>query len=242
MTPDVTMCVVTTERPTLEACLATCRSQTMEVLVDEVRNVSPMDAAFRQMAEQCTTPYLIQVDDDMLLYEHCAAKLRAEIVAAPENVWMVCGYLWDTHLHRPIQGVKIYKADRLRELSFNPVLSCEVDQNQRAKDKGWKLKLLSPDEPLGYHEIGDRPQTVFERYRLLALKGRMRGYDWPNEVAPLMLRRLTQGTWKDRDVWALAGALVGHCEPIAENLGEDDGKRSDEFRQVKELLNRWQKL
>jgi len=232
----ITACIVTTGRSTLADCEASVRAQTLPVTVDYVRNVAPMDRAFQAMVDQCQTEFLLQVDDDMILDADAVSRLAEALVLEP-RAWMALGWLRDSHLAMNIQGLKLYRTERIRSVGFRSTTSCEVDQNKRAEAHGWWISELPEKEPVGRHEIGNDPQVVFERYRTLALKSREYGYHWPRRVPKKMMQRLMSGKGTDRDAMAFAGAIAGFFQPLDVARGEARTDReSHEWTTAKELL------
>ena len=59
------------------------------------------------MIARCTTPYFIQVDEDMVLHPDAVSRMEQQMAQAPADVGMICFHLYDEDRECPIQGVKI---------------------------------------------------------------------------------------------------------------------------------------
>ena len=58
------------DNPSLGACLSQLEAEQERTpfILERIIDVRPMGAAFQQMLDRCTTPYFIQVDEDMVLH------------------------------------------------------------------------------------------------------------------------------------------------------------------------------
>ena len=175
-TPVVTAVLVSSGEPTEVEALRRLQDQDLLPVLSVVRNVRPMDAAFRAMADQVLTPYFVQVDADMLLEPGAIARLLRAIKAAPPDVALHCEWLWGDLEEMPIQGVKIYRTEAVRSVPWRSCVSCEVDQLARWREVGRTLSCApcptSRAGCVGEHRSAPDPDSAFRRWRRLMMKRR----------------------------------------------------------------------
>ena len=217
-------------------CIAHLEGQTARCRLEVIDRVAPMSAAFAEMHARCTTPYYVQVDEDMMLYPHALARLRELMGETDASVPLVCAALWDCEVERPIQGVKIYRHEIVRRFPYRDTLSCEMAQLAEMAAAGHHALVLSSREAdavcLGDHGKHYTPQTVFIRWQRLFHKhnelGHLRWLEpWP--------QRLLDRYIATRDVLALS-ALLGAIAGIGGRADEDAE------RDWRETNPAWQRL
>jgi hypothetical protein len=133
----VTVFVTTVGAPTLAACMAHLQAQDCRFTLRLIENVAPMNVAFQRMLDECTTPYYVQVDEDMLLDPHAVRTLYERIEATSPRAAMFVATLFDVHLARCIIGVKIYRHDVVRRYPLAMQDSFESDQARRIEADGY---------------------------------------------------------------------------------------------------------
>jgi len=228
---SVTVVLVTSGHEHAARAEAAIRAQTYRTRVEIVRDVTPMDAAFRAMqAAAAGSDLYVQVDDDMILTPDAVGRMvrwmRDE--ATPET-WMAAWPLHDEHLREPVIGCKVYRTELAARYPWQPSLSCEMGQIERALRDGYRIAVHElTDPPVGTHEIGTDPRTVFERYLRLARKGRRFGYAWVRRVP-----RSFGDTPRDRV------ALAGWC---AGWWGRDDDRGERDASQPEPEWTEWASL
>jgi hypothetical protein len=215
---QVTAFVTTVGAPSYEACRVHLAQQDCVVRVETIAHVAPMSAAFQRMHDACTTPYYVQVDEDMLLHPHAVRALHERIAAAPPSVAVVVGWLHDVHLARPIQGVKIYRHAAVRRYPYHDVRGCEIDQLRRMAADGLTHEVLRWDdgapEVLGLHGTHWTPRGIYERFYTLERARRryprnLRWLEaWPAILTERVLERRTP-----LDFYALMGLVAGALAP-----------------------------
>jgi hypothetical protein len=193
-------------------CLAHLRAQTVRCRIEVIDRVAPMSAAFALMHERCTTPYYVQVDEDMLLYPEALEKLHELAVQSPSDVALVCAPLWDCDVERPLQGIKIYRHEIVREFPYEDNLSCEMNQLARLQAAGYKAHLLSTDDDaicLGEHGKHYTPETIFRRWqRLFHKRNQLNNLAWLEPWPARLLERYL-ATRDPLHLYAVLGAVAG---------------------------------
>ena len=106
---DLTVFVSTVGAASFPDCITHLSAQDCRFKLDVIENVAPMSAAFQQMLDRCSTPFYVQVDEDMILHPFAIRRLHEWLTAAEPDVAFVIGWLWDVHLGRGIQGVKAFR-------------------------------------------------------------------------------------------------------------------------------------
>ncbi len=235
--PDkVTVFVPTcSERPSLEDCLISLQAQVPRCLVEVIRDVAPMSAAFNEMLRRCRTPYFVQCDDDMLLRPETVARMVEDIERTPETVAIVAHPLWDVHLRRVICGCKIYRRAAIANVGgWADMQSCEFDQVQHLKNLGYEVQVRwaeARDTCVGDHDPMFTPELAYERYRDLVMKQRRLGHSpWVLDVGREMVGRLLSssavgGAVNEEtrvDLAALSGIVAGCCADLEAEPGEKD--------------------
>jgi hypothetical protein len=230
---QVTVFVTTVGAPTFEACLEHLRSQDCDVTLEIIDHVAPISAASQRMIDQCRTPFYIQVDEDMLLRPHAVRTLYERIDGSRPEVAEVVGALFDVHLERPIEGVKIFRHAILRHYPFENQDGCDIRQVgrleadgfevvRRGRAAGSRMTSTSP-EILGLHGTAYTARSIYERYLTYWLKYR-RGTIQPRslrEDAHRFLDRMLDEP-SELNLFALMGIVAAHLIDVEAPLGEKD--------------------
>ncbi len=208
LSADVTVFVTTVGAPSFDACLTLLRQQDCRFTLEVIDHVAPMSAAFQRMLDLCKTPYYVQVDEDMLLYPHAVRTLYEAIVGAGDAVALVVADLHDTHLQRPIHGVKIYRHATLARYPFADVQSFEKRQVAQLLADGYRTRHI--EQTLGLHGTHWTRQSIYERYA--ALERRRRGHPrdlrWFEPYPTVFLERFLEDP-SEINFFALMGVLSG---------------------------------
>lgn len=213
----VTVFVSTVGYPTFAACRRHLRAQDCDYTLRVVDRVAPLSAAFQRMVDECTTPYYVQVDEDMLLYPHAVRTLHERISRLGRRVAMFAAALYDVHVERAIHGVKIFRHEIVRRYPLRDVRASEWDLARRLRRDGY-LDVRVPlqhatrtsENTLGLHGTHWTPRAAYLRFCVLELKRRAgtRALDWVPGSAMMLLRRfLERGS--EVDLYALMGILAG---------------------------------
>jgi hypothetical protein len=220
-TPDlarlVTVFVTTVGAPSYVACRETLARQDCTFTLVPIEHVTPLTAALQRMLEVCTTPYYVQVDEDMLLYPHAIRTLYERIAGSASDTALAVGDLYDVHLRHRIEGVKIFRHAINRRYPWEPELTA-VERLQRLAADGYRVLRTpngsprSPTTTLGLHGTHWTPRSIYERYRR---EERLRRR-WPELFgvgwgAVLLQRLLEQRS--PLDLFAVLGVIAGALEP-----------------------------
>lgn len=224
----VTVFVTTVGAPTFEACLTHLREQDCTFRLQIIDHVAPMNAAFQRMMDECRTPYFVQVDEDMLLYPHAVRTLHETIVGAGPNVAMYVAELYDVHVARCIQGVKIFRNDLVRRYPLTAGNAFESEQVARLETDGHVvLRTVCglnpvPGRTLGLHGTQWTSRSIYERYATLERRRRTNPpqLQWFTPYAAEFLRRFSDEP-SEENFFALMGVIAG---VLASPEGEANAK------------------
>ncbi|MGH7786966.1 MAG: glycosyltransferase family 4 protein [Candidatus Binatia bacterium] len=220
LTAQVTAFVTTVGAPSYAACRDLLDLQDCAVRVEIIDRVAPMNAAFQRMLDGCATPYFVQVDEDMLLHPHAVRTLYERIAAAEARVAMVVGDLWDAHLDRRIEGVKIYRHAIVRRYPFGDAQAFEKLQARQMRDDGYATERVCDDPGgdagiLGLHGTHWTARTIYERYATLESRRRRQpqALQWFEPYPAIFLERVLEDP-TELNLAALMGvmssALLAH--------------------------------
>ena len=219
LTEQVTAFVTTVGAPSYAACRDLLDLQDCAVSVEVIDRVAPMSAAFQRMLDRCATPFFVQVDEDMLLHPHAVRALYEHIAAADARVAIVAGDLWDAHLDRRIQGVKIFRHAIARRYPFDDDQAFEKRQARRMRDDGYAVELIGggaggDDDILGLHGTHWTARSIYERYATLESRRRRepRALSWFAPYPAIFLERFLEDP-TELDHAALMGVLSAAVLP-----------------------------
>ena len=226
---EVTVFVSTVNNDSFQECMKHLSMQDTRFHLEVIENVAPMSAAFQRMLDRCKTPFYVQVDEDMLLRPWAIRKLHERIVHSPSDHAFAVEWLWDSHLNRPIQGVKIYRHATVKQFPYRDVQSCEKDQIARLQEAGYsfgrpveaELDEQSP-EIFGNHGVYFHPESVYERYFTLMQKKLKdpKKFRWLDRHLDEFFQRFrTEPT--EFNLMAIMGILAGHLQD-SQTPGEKD--------------------
>ena len=226
----LTVFVSTVGYPTYEQCMQHLRAQDCRFTLKIIDHVAPMNAAFQRMMNLCTTPYYVQVDEDMLLYPHAIRTLFERLSTMDGNVAQYVCPLYDAHLDRVIYGVKIFRHAIVRNYPFQDVSGCEWDQIRRFRADGY-VDVRAPldganktsEHTLGLHGTYWTPQAVYLRFSALERKRRLGNntHAWVPDTAAMLLGRFL-ATRSEVDFYALMGVIAGSLWNGTRNAREKD--------------------
>lgn len=194
------------ENPNYEDCKNSLENQSVKFNIKEIKNVSPMSAAFQKMIDECETDFYIQVDEDMILFEDSIEIIYNSLMKSDENICTVAYMLKDVHLDFNLYGIKGYKHNILKNYPYNlEIISCEVDQVKRLQDDGYDTLMTS--KVIGYHSPKWTNEIIFERYFDLMEKWKNFKYVWLDEL-PSKLIDIFRNDPSDLNFYALMGAMT----------------------------------
>ena len=181
LTDAVTVFVTTVGAPSYPACLAHLHAQDCRAHLRVIAYVAPMHVAFQRMLDECRTPFYVQVDEDMLLDPHAVRTLHARITAGGPAVAMAIADLYDAHLDRCINGVKIFRHAIVRRYPFSDRHDFEVRQVRAFEADGYRVlrsaagRVPVPGQTLGRHGARWTLPALYERYVTLERSRRTTG-------------------------------------------------------------------
>jgi glycosyltransferase involved in cell wall biosynthesis len=237
----VTVFVTTVGAPSFETCTRLLERQDCGFRTQIIANVAPMSAAFQRMLDDCQTEFYVQVDEDMLLYPHAVRVLFERMNRHPTNIALHVEYLYDAHIQRYIQGVKIFRHDIVKRYPFCDVAGCEIDQIQRLRSDGYDYAVVRPPQnpdpfrdTLGLHGTEYTRETAYLRYFVLQRQQRRRNSEsWAMLNAELAEQFRKEPS--DVNFFALMGSLAGKTAPLTQSDGEKDFRTYSDtpgFREV----------
>jgi hypothetical protein len=237
-TKQATAFLITTGGEMAGECRRALDVQDCQVQRQEIVNVSPMSAAFQNMVDRCETPFLIEVDEDMILDPGSLRRMVYEIMISGSKVAGIAFPLVDSHADQEILGCKVFKVEVLRRYPFQDTYSCERDQMDRMREDGYVVvhRPLNANDAVGRHEVGHDPRTVYERYFRLARKARRFGYTWIPPLLEKFWKRVVAKKGAARDLWAIVGLVHGFSGDLGRECEQDFRQVPDGFRLVADLL------
>ncbi len=165
-TPSTTVFVLTVDDPAFQSCMEALGKQEGHPFeLEIIRNVSPFSAAAQEMITRCSTPYFIQVDEDMILHPDAVSRMEQFMSQAPSEVGMICFHLYDEDRECPIQGIKIYRTELMKRLAFRDLKASEMNLLDQMGEQGIRW-ILHPDT-LGRHGTRYTPETIYRRYKTM---------------------------------------------------------------------------
>lgn len=232
----VTVFVTTVGAPSFEDCVEHLRRQDCRFGLSIIDRVAPMSAAFQRMLDECSTPYFVQVDEDMLLYPHAVRSLCERISAVDDNVAQYVCALYDVHSEEVIYGLKINRTDIVRRYPVRDVDGCEWDQVRRWRKDGYADVRVpidgasrSSEQTLGLHGAYYTPLSIYIRYSMLERRRRKgnRTHEWVVDTAVKFLRRHLANP-SELDFYALMGVLAGSLSDHTRAGCERDYRKYDD--------------
>jgi len=154
--------------------------------------------------------------------------LYESIEGAGPNAAMYVAELYDVHVERCIQGVKIFRHDLVRRYPFTSGNAFEAEQVTQLENDGYVvLRTVCGQRPvsgrtLGFHGTQWTLQSIFERYATLeqsrrALPSRLQ---WFAPYGPEFLRRFLDEPTEE-NFFAVMGVIAG---VLASGNGEPSAK------------------
>ena len=158
------------------------------------------------------------------------------MVEAEPHVAVVVAYLFDVHWGQPVQGVKIFRHNIVRDYPFVATESFEMDQNSQLESAGHEVSIFEPDEvadsddgTLGLHGTHFTAMSIYERFYHLQCKYRRDpAKRWVANLNNFVFRRfLDEGS--ELDLFATMGAIAGRL------VSTDGAGEPKDFRKYENL-------
>jgi hypothetical protein len=217
LTAELTVFLTTMGAPSYAECLEHLARQDCRFRFVTIDRVSPLTAALQRMIDACTTPYYVQVDEDMLLVPHAICTLHRCMQNAGPNAAIYVAPLFDEHLERCIHGVKIfrhaitkgYPYDLARYSPDDRVAALERDGYQVLSGEVQDCARTSV-QTLGRHGTHWTPRAIYERYALLEnwRRHELAGLDW-FQVYPRIFLDCLLGDPSELNYFAFMGTVAG---------------------------------
>ena len=223
------------QNPNYNSCINALEKQNVIFTIKEVKNVSPMSAAFQKMIDDCETEYYIQVDEDMILFENTIETIFNSLERSDINISTISYMLKDVHLDFNLYGVKGYKHFILKNYPYNlEIISCEVEQIKRLKNDGYDTLMIP--KVVGHHSPEWTEDIIFERYFDLMEKWKNFKYHWLDEL-PSKLLQIFRNDPSDINFYALMGAMTSLSNPEKIRKREKNFEIEDEnFLKIKQMI------
>ena len=174
---DVTALLLTLGEPTTERARASILGQTLRPAeIVTVSGVTPFVRALQEGVDGVRTPFLLQVDADMVLDQTCLERLRAGMTA---ETGIVVGQLRDP-LIGTIAGIKLFRRECFDEVALRDSVTPDVDFYFDLGSRGWLTQHVLWYRPgRGLHTVGDHlpdftPAYTWATYKLLGCRYFMR--------------------------------------------------------------------
>jgi hypothetical protein len=245
----VTVFAITTGASSFEVCRQHLDTQDCAFRLEIIDRVAPMSAALQRMLETCVTPYLVQVDENMLLYPHAVRTLYELLSGAAADVAMVAADLHDVHLGRPVQGVTMSRHAIAARYPFEGV--GEKHRVQRMQADGYAVQdvpkgVMDPANPvLGLYGAHAKPRFLYERYIELERQRRDHPLDlaWFEAYPTVFLDRFLEEP-SDINFYAVMGVMAGALARASGRGPDDDtDQRSSDprpgFDSLRQFLDDW---
>jgi hypothetical protein len=214
-----TVGVLSVGDPSLPYCLEAIRAQHQDHFAFElVDHVSPFNAAFQELVSRATTEFLIQVDEDMILYPHAVGRMQEVMEAAPAEIAMVLFYLLDPDREQRIHGIKIFRTAALKKAQSRDVKASEMDLLEQLHELGFSWTIHP--ETMGRHGILYSADTIYRRYKSMYEKDIA---TW--NVVSLDIRRKAERYAETGDPVELF-ALLGASHGILGNYSVEDKEKN----------------
>jgi glycosyltransferase involved in cell wall biosynthesis len=172
---EVTALLLSVGEGSTERARASIERQTLRPAeIVSVTGVRPFYRALAVGAARVTTPFLIQVDADMVLDETCIERLRG---AMTPEIGISVGQLRDP-LMGTIPGVKVFRRECFDAVPMRDSVTCEIDFFYELADLGWltqHILLFDPGEGKSLHTFGDHlpnytPPYTYSTYAILGCR------------------------------------------------------------------------
>lgn len=144
------------------------KKQSVTFKFEIIENVTPLAAALQEMINRCTTPYYIQLDEDMVLNSE-AINIMYNAINNNDEFFCRIFPLTEKSINQTIYGIKIFNHDIMARYSYNlnsNIANVELFQ-QMEKDG---LKYHNETTVVGLHSPLWTPETIYNRYYILSKK------------------------------------------------------------------------
>jgi len=223
------------ENPNYNDCISALNFQSVKFKRDVIKNYHPMSMAFQEMQTRCTTPYYVQVDEDMILANTAIEFMYNAIKSLNNKTPIVAFRLRDVHFNMPIYGIKIYNHNVFKNYPYNlECRSCEIEQLDRMKKDGYSVNhnhLI-----VGQHSPKWNNELIFERYFDLMEKYKKHKYDWLENLIP-KLWGIIKKEPTQLNMHALPGAYTSILNDQVTEKEKDYTQKLDAYKKLEIFCN-----
>jgi len=187
----------------LPNALKAIEKQSVKFKFEVIDGFTPLAVALQEMINRCTTPYYIQLDEDMVLNFEAINIMYNAMTSSNEFACRVFPLL-DNSLNKLIWGIKIFNHKVMSKYSYDlNSTSASVELFEKMKLDGYTFK--NEKTPIGVHSPIWTPETIYNRYFILTkkIKTDVNGGGY-GDLYKLFSERLI-AEYNPLDFWALMG-------------------------------------
>lgn len=170
--------LITNGRSTFPYVLKSLESQSgVNFNFDIIKDMNWLEAN-RKILSECPAPFMVRLDDDMILHEkavafmwHCVNNLSKDIVL---RGWR----LWEPYSNKICKGVKAYHTQRARKIGFRPNDLGKIDKPFKADANEHRLKIDYSDDVIAIHCCS----TFEEHHRYNLMRGEDKGKNFKKDT------------------------------------------------------------
>jgi hypothetical protein len=181
------------------------KKQTVKFKFEIIENVTPLPAALQEMIKRCSTPYYVQLDEDMVLNYDAIENMYNSI----KNNEFFCRVfpLTENSINQTIYGIKIFNHEVMKRYSYNlDSTSASVELFQLMAKDG--LKFKNELTVVGLHSPLWTPETIYNRYYILSKKIKTDiGSGGYGDLHKKFKEKLTT-EFNPLDFWAMMGVVT----------------------------------
>ena len=179
LTDKLQVFLITNGRSTFPYCYESIEQQkNVKLKVAIHRDMTWLDAN-RLILQDCTSPYFVRIDDDMILHPQALAYMWACVRNQSSRIALRGFRLWEPYSDKVVKGIKVYRFDIVKEIGFNISKIGKIDKvfTKEAERKGYIIEYS--DDVVGIHSC-----TKFEEHlRYAIMRGEDNNKDFPKEKA-----------------------------------------------------------
>jgi hypothetical protein len=241
---DITAVVLTVDPSHfLEGCLASIDKQWLAASkIELVKNISPFSKASQEALNRVKTPFYLSIDEDMMLYPTCFAKLYKIMMDNPMCAEALA-QLYDP-IRGEITGIRMYRTEVVRKIGFYPLKKykgAEFSMCQQIKENGYTSINCGIIE--GIHHPIYKPDEAFFKWRFMMEQAR---FDKKSIGTFHFQLNILIDYWKrtgdDAAIYAIAGYLDGiQSEDVSKELTYEGRKSDQTFNNLKSYLDNCKK-
>jgi len=222
-----------------EECFLSIQNQTVSFKIELILDITPMHKAFQKMLDNCKTPYFVQVDEDMILDNNAIETLYNSIINSPDLTTMICYDLFDCHLQKTIEGVKIYKHDIFKKFPYENKMGFEMNQLSQLEQQGYNYKIIK--QIIGKHSPYWTNINIYNRYYELIMRNRKIccGLD----KLPNKLFNIFQQTPTKLNFFAVMGAFMALIDKDDSLTTKDYNKyKTENYKIIEDYVNKLKEI